>query len=263
MAIDHRPARWPGTAAEWFQFTLGLALVFALFQWLGARLGSDRGQAGLLVGALVVSACVFVECVLFGGTVSDALRRLGLGVPTWPGSVTAVIVCALLLLTVPIHVALTRSTVAWYPGWFGLIPGLFAQAGIAEETLFRGYGFRHIRQGRSFRHAASLAAGPFALVHVWLFATMPWPVAFVSVLLAIVISFPLSYLFELGGNTIWAPALVHFVVQAGAKVFAVDGTGGPFVILWMSASAVIPYAAFLRRRGEGSRISGLAMRGPL
>ncbi len=249
-----REARWPASATEWGQFTLGLALVFALFQWLGARLASDRGQAGLVIGALVVSGCVIIERLSIGGSNADALRRLGLGIPNRTGMATAIVVSGLLLLTVPIYVGITRSPLAWYPGWTGLIPGLFAQAGIAEETLFRGYGFRHIRQLRTFWKAAAMAAGPFALVHLWLFATMPWPVAVASVLLAIVISFPLAHLFELGGKTIWAPALVHFAVQGGAKVFALDEAGGTFVLIWMAASAVIPYAAFLRRRAEGSRI---------
>ena len=51
-----------------------------------------------------------------------------------------------------------------------------------------------------------------------LFFSMPWPIAVASFLLATVISSPLAYLFELGGNTIWAPALLHFVIQATVKV---------------------------------------------
>jgi membrane protease YdiL (CAAX protease family) len=41
-----------------------------------------------------------------------------------------------------------------YPGWTLLVGGLFAQAGIAEEVLFRVYLFRHIREGRAFWPAA-------------------------------------------------------------------------------------------------------------
>ena len=109
-------------------------------------------------------------------------------------------------------------TPAPYPGWISLLPGLFAQAGIAEEVLFRGYLFGHIRQGRTFWRAASLSMLPFVVVHLVLFFSMPWPIALASVVLAIVISFPLAYLYELGGNTIWAPALLHFVIQATVKV---------------------------------------------
>ncbi len=75
-------------------------------------------------------------------------------------------------------------------GWLRLVPGLFAQAGLAEEMLFRGYLFRHLRAGRSFARAAWAAAGPFAAVHLVLFLTMPWPVALAAVGLAVVLSFP-------------------------------------------------------------------------
>ena len=132
------------------------------------------------------------------------------------------------------------------PDGCGCCPGLFAQAGIAEEALFRGYLFGRLRRGRSFWHAAALAAVPFVLVHLILFATMPWQVALAAVLLSVILSFPLAYLFELGGNTIWAPALLHFTVQGAIKVLELPGdTALPLV--WMAASAALPYLVFLFR----------------
>ena len=52
-------------------------------------------------------------------------------------------------------------TPAFYPGWISLLPGLFAQAGIAEEVLFRGYLFGHMRVGRTFWRAAAVSMLPF------------------------------------------------------------------------------------------------------
>ena len=50
---------------------------------------------------------------------------------------------------------------------------------------------------------------PFVAVHLLMFFTMPWPVAgLASLLLAVVISFPMAHLYELGNATIWAPALL-------------------------------------------------------
>lgn len=60
----------------------------------------------------------------------------------------------------------TGTRLAMTAGWRRLVPGLFAQAGLAEEVLFRGYLFRHLRGGRSFVRAAWAAAGPFAAVHL-------------------------------------------------------------------------------------------------
>jgi membrane protease YdiL (CAAX protease family) len=86
----------------------------------------------------------------------------------------------LLLMVIPGYYVLTGVRFGMYPGWLWLLPGLFAQAGIAEEVLFRGYLFRHVREGRSFWRAAAVASGPFVLVHLILFLTMSWPLAAAS-----------------------------------------------------------------------------------
>jgi hypothetical protein len=85
---------------------------------------------------------------------------------------------------------------------------------------------------------------PFVGVHLVLFASMPWPIALASVLLAIVISFPLAYLFELGGDAIWAPALLHFVIQATVKVVVFSARAESFALAWMAASAIVPLLIF-------------------
>ena len=87
-----------------------------------------------------------------------------------------------------------------------------------------------------------MAAVPFVIVHLYLLATLPWPVALASVLLATIISFPLAHLFELGGKTIWPPALLHFKVQGAGKVLELPGdTLIPLV--WIGASATVPWLA--------------------
>jgi len=232
------------TSRDWIKLLAGLAAVFGLFQLLGQMLGSDRGQAGVLVAGAVVAALLVVEWLLFRQAPSQALRSLGFGWPVLRGVLAALCVSLVLLAVIPIHAALGGTSLAAYPEWLWALPGLFAQAGIAEEALFRGYLFRRVRQGRSFWHAAALATLPFVLVHLILFATLPWPVALAAVLLSVVLSFPLARLFELGGNTIWGPALLHFTVQGAIKVLELPGdTNLPLV--WMAASAAIPCVALL------------------
>jgi len=80
--------------------------------------------------------------------------------------------------------------------------------------------------------------------HLVLFFSMAWPIALASVLLAVVISFPLAYLFELGGDTIWAPAILHFVVQATVKVAVFPHGAASFALAWMSVSAMVPLLVF-------------------
>ena len=234
-------------ADRWWRLLVGLATVFILFQSAALALGSDRGQSGVLVAALVVTALVAVEWALFGRRPREALGCLGFGRPAAVGLGAALTVCLLLLAVIPVYAALRGASVAFYPGWQWLLPGLFAQAGIAEEALFRGYLFGRLRRGRSFWRAVALAMAPFVLVHLILFMTMPWPVALAAVLLSVVMSFPLAYLFELGGNTIWPPALLHFTVQGAIKVMEVPGEAA-LPLVWMAACAAFPFLVFLVRR---------------
>jgi len=132
-----------------------------------------------------------------------------------------------------------------------LAPGLFAQAGVAEEILFRGYLFGRLRRGRSFWRAAWLSMIPFVAVHLFLFFTMPWPLALAALLLYAVLSFPLAHLFELGGGTIWAPALLHFVIQGTVKVLIMSGPDSMlFPFVWMASSTMLPMLALAISRPQ-------------
>ena len=244
--------RWPQGAGGWFRLMIALGGVYALFEASARALGSDRGQAGVLVAIVVILSTVVVDRWLLGEPFRGALRRLGLGLPDRRGVLGALVPCVLLLLVVPVYLLVTEASWSLYPEWTRLLPGLFAQAGLAEEVLFRGFLFRHLRQGRSFLGAATVASVPFVLVHVSLFLTMPWPIATASVLLAVLISFPLAHLFELGGNSIWGPALVHWVVQGVVKILVVAGEGFGFPVVWMLASAIIPFVVFAYRPGGAS-----------
>ncbi len=148
-----------------------------------------------------------------------------------------------------LEAALTASDDAqlcMYPGWAVLVVGLFAQSGIAEEVLFRGYLFRHIHEGRAFWPAARAAMLPFVAVHPVIFASQPWPIALASVLLSAAMPFPSAHLFELGGNTIWPPALLHFVAQGAIKVVEAEGFRGiSLPVVWMIACSIVPFLAFL------------------
>lgn len=160
--------RSPDLSRRWPRLLLGLVLGYGVFEFSARALGSDRGQMGLVVGALVVAVVVCAERVLFRRPWTAIGRELGLG--------------AALLLVIPVFLAARGAPASPHPGWPWLLPGLFAQAGVAEETLFRGYLFRHVRQGRTFGRAALGAAVPFVAVHLAMFLTLPWPIALASVL---------------------------------------------------------------------------------
>lgn len=225
---------------------LGLVFAYLVFHFTASALGSDRGQAGVVVGAIVVAAVIAVERMVFAQPTRDAARSIGLGRASRRGIIVALGLSVALLLVIPAFAVSTGERVSMYPGWGVLIAGLFAQAGIAEEVLFRGYLFRHVREGRDFWPAALIAMLPFVAVHLVIFASQAWPIALAAVGLSAVMSFPLAHLFELGGNTIWPPAILHFVAQGAIKVVEVEGGGGmPLPVIWMIACAVVPFLAFL------------------
>ena len=237
------------STGSWARLVIGLAAVFVLFQSLASALGSDRGQAGIVVGAVVAAATLAIERTWFASTFHGAIRAVGLQTPTGSSLLVSGVTSGVLLLIVPIYVVGTGARWTMESHWWERVPGLFAQAGIAEEVLFRGYLFGHVRRGRTFWRAASISMLPFVAVHLLMFFTMPWPIAVASLFLACVISFPMAHLFELGHGTIWAPALLHFVVQGAVKsIHIANDSPATFPLVWIAASALIPLLAFLVHR---------------
>jgi len=79
----------------------------------------------------------------------------------------------------------------------------------------------------------------------WLFLLMPAPVAAAATGLAVATSFPLSRLYDAGGRTIWAPAIVHTAINA-VKLLDLGGGAGAalFAVSWMACAAAVPFLAF-------------------
>ena len=72
------------------------------------------------------------------------------------------------------------------------------------------------------------------------------PIALTAVALAVLLSLPLAHLFELGGHTMCAPALLHFVVQGSVEVVVISGDAASlFPLLWMAVSALVPQLVLL------------------
>jgi membrane protease YdiL (CAAX protease family) len=240
---------------RWREVLPGFLAVFAVFQLAAIMLGSMRGEWGLAVAAIVVGALATIEMAERQKRLPAALGALGFGQPRGSGLTASLLISLVLLAIVPAYIVIAGADWHLYPGWVALLPGLFAQGGIAEEALFRGFLFGRLHKGRSFWRAAFLATLPFLVAHLYLFATMPFPVALASVLLSTIISFPLAKLFDAGGGTIWGPALVHFVVQATPKIVETDAM---FPIIWIAAAAVVPFLAFAWRAAAVASSSSVA-----
>jgi membrane protease YdiL (CAAX protease family) len=158
----------------------------------------------------------------------------------------SMVLCGAMLLFYPSFAAATGTTLRLHADWLVLLPDLFAQGGIAEETVFRGFLFRHVRNCRSFWRAALFYPAPFIAVHLLLFFSMDWPLALAALLVALSISYPLAWLFERSGNSTWPCAVVHFVVQGSIKLINVpDEQFLPMAMAWMVISAAAPWLMFL------------------
>jgi membrane protease YdiL (CAAX protease family) len=231
---------------QWARLLLEFAVIVGLFHGMASSLGSDRGQAGLVIGLVVVGVTLLATRAWPRQTLGSAIHVLGLVAPRGGGLLVALGTCATLGVVVAGVANLTGMALRIDTSALPLLLGLSAQAGVAEEVIFRGYLFGRLREGRTFWRAAGLSVAPFACVHLPLFATMPWPVALAAVLLSIALSVPLAYLFELGGGTIWPPAVLHAVIQAVPKVLVISGeAAAAFPLVWMAASAIVSACVLL------------------
>ena len=218
-----------------------------VFDRVGAALQSGRGERGILLCLLIVALAWSLEVVLFRRPPGEAWRALGFRIAGSRGLVTAAAVVAAMLLYFPLAAPLPLRE-----DWLTLLPGLFAQHGIAEETLFRGFLFHHLRARRSFSRAAFLSMLLFVAAHLYLFTYMEPAVALASTLLSAATAYPLAWLFELGRRTIWAPALLHTGIHA-IKLVELPPQPLPATLGWMAVSATVPYAVFLVRPPASER----------
>jgi membrane protease YdiL (CAAX protease family) len=223
-------------------------LLYLALDRLAAALGSTRGEWGLVVCAVVLVLAMLCERWLTGARVAASSRALGLGAPTGRAMLAGAALAALLFASLPLLANLTgvELELRAHAGWLAL--GMLAQGGVAEETLFRGFMYRHLRSTRSFWRAASLSAVPFAAAHLPLFATLDFTVALLALGVAIASSYPLAWLFDRAGGSIWPGAILHAAIQGGIKLLVDDDPEfQSLAIAWVALGIAAPWASLLLR----------------
>jgi membrane protease YdiL (CAAX protease family) len=225
---------------------IGFIFLWAVMHGSATWLGSYRGEWGMLVGIAVVAAALLWERLIGQQSVGKALGLLGLGKPTanallWAGAISAALVCFF-----PVYALVFATPIDVREDWPWLLPGLFAQAGLAEETIFRGYLFRHLRENRTFWSAATLSAVPFTVIHLVLLSYLDAKIALASLVVALSLSFPLAWLFEQSKNSVWPAAVVHFVIQGAIKIVELpQGQLFGLATSWMATCSLAPWLFFL------------------
>jgi membrane protease YdiL (CAAX protease family) len=172
--------------------------------------------------ALGESACLlfvlYLTKRLQNLTWRDSLRFLGFKGINLPQILAAVVILLPILMGKFVMIqdyAKEGGLPELSPDWKGHLASILFGAGLFEETLYRGFLFRFLRQGRSFLSAAILSAGLWAISHwthavPFFSATFDDPGQLGELALKIMADGILGvYLFEKGGYNIWGWMLVH------------------------------------------------------
>jgi membrane protease YdiL (CAAX protease family) len=225
-----------GDVRGWIGFVVGFGLIWATLQITSSPQPTPLRSAVACVATAICA--VVVVMVLWRVPARGAPIAVGLGMPTAVGLGVAAgvtLVCALGYLLFP---TVTGLVLRARDGWPGLLLGVFLFNGVAEELAWRGYVFRALRQGRPFWLAVLLAMPLLALTHVPIVLSSGWVVGLAAMVVAAVTTLPLAYLYELGGRTVWAPALVHAAIDA-FRALTVDPAATMVFSLYVSAVALV------------------------
>lgn len=196
-----------------------------------------------------VGATLIAERRLFRPTIVHAAQAIGFVPARMKAVIVALIVSVPMWLFLPLFAWLNGEPIGLQPNWFALLIGVVLLNGITEEVIHRGFVFGHLRSGRSFGRAALLTAVLFAAQHLYLGFSVGWAAGLTSVMLAFLLSFPLAYLFETGGNSIGGPAILHTSSNAPMIILALPSSIATTILVpYMGIVLVSIYLVFAFHR---------------
>ncbi|MBT1155566.1 CPBP family intramembrane metalloprotease [Aminobacter anthyllidis] len=205
----------------------------------------------ILLGMIAVGGIAFVERLLFGPDLPRVISAMGLTIPQRNASVVALLCSLPMWLFLPAYSLATSASIAVNNGWFAVLAGIILVNGIAEEVIHRAFVFGHLRRIHSFAAAATIGAIIFGLQHSYLLATIGPIAGTASVVLAILLVWPLAFLFERGGNSILPPAIMHTSSNAPIMIFVAPETAHLVILPHMAvvlSSMYLSFALFPRTR---------------
>jgi membrane protease YdiL (CAAX protease family) len=243
-----------GAAAMFVALQVGLVLLVPMIGMTGAALAAS-GAMFLIV--------VAIERLAFGRGLRTGLLALGWARPRFGAILAATLISLGMLAFFPVYSLVTGTPFTLRGDWAWILLGAIVLNGLAEETLFRGFVFGHLRQaGHSFGRAGLISLAIFGAVHLYLFIGNPFAIAFLATLLAIAAAFPFAFLYERAGRVIWAGVILHVASHAFRLVdMPADDvlTVGAAWILFQFAGAFLVFAfgtTLLREADAGGAVAG-------
>jgi len=149
-----------------------LAAFLAAWLALDRLIGSPTPRPGPALLALGVALAILggAERLVFGRRSPELLRGLGLGRPVSQAVAAAAVVALAVVGAGLLAATALGAALRPRPDWPAVLLGVLLFHGLAEELVWRGFAFAHLRRGRTFRRAALLSTPLIALTHVPLVA---------------------------------------------------------------------------------------------
>jgi membrane protease YdiL (CAAX protease family) len=227
---------------SWLRFLVGFGVLWGVLA--GTSHFDPTARWGLAILAAVLLTAVAVERFLYPAPLRVVVTRLGLGRPGLRALILAAGVSALVLGVYPVYAVIEGQRLMLHQEWPLLLIGIFALHGLAEEMVWRGYAFRRLRAGRSYWRAVGWAMPLIAVTHLPIVVGMGAGIGVGAMLVAAVTTLAFSYLYETGGRTVWAPAILHTAIDS-FKLFVIPVTGATTIsYLLIIASIGIPLLVF-------------------
>jgi membrane protease YdiL (CAAX protease family) len=198
----------------------------------------------VLLFVVGVGGTMVAERLLFGPGWTRIVTALGFVAPGARAATVAIVVSVPMWSFLPLYGRFTATPVALARDWLPILLGVILVNGLAEEAIHRAFIFGHLRETRSFRTSAAISAVIFAAQHVYLLFTIGAVAGLASVGLALALAFPLAFLYERGGNSLGAPAILHTSSNAPMMLLVTAEGATAAILPHMGVVLVSMYLSF-------------------
>jgi membrane protease YdiL (CAAX protease family) len=198
--------------------------------------------SALIALSAILPVLVVSERVATRRPLAEIATRLGLRRPSARAVLAATVVGGAVVATFVAGAALLGIDLELRSNWPTVLVGALLFHGIAEEIVWRGYVYGRFRRTAMFKTAVLRSMPLIALTHVPIIASNGLGVGTLAVVTAIITCLPFAKLYDRGGNTIWAPAILHGLVgtwQLFERTFPAQ-----FSLVVLIGSIITPLATF-------------------